>query len=220
MNNAILIQCATPYPGTDMMELTKAHHEVYCQRHAIDFQYFIGNVLDRPITLGGWDRIELMRRAMEKGYEYVAWIDPDVLIFRPEIDIRKAFEPGKIGVCWHRIPQLHHWNTGVMYVHNTPKTYQFIVEWLASYPAPDDGWLEQGVFNRMARAGDLVVTLSDKWNATIDVSMVPDAVVLGFHGQGDTLRPNYRLDLMRSFLGQIAKRESAQASPADGERRT
>lgn len=207
MKDGIVIQCCTPYPGVAMMELTKERHEQYCKKYDLDFQYFVGNVLDRPIETGGWDRIELVRRALDEGYQYVAWLDPDTMIYDFETDLREAFQVGKIGACWHRIPQLDHWNTGVLYFHNTQETRDFVDKWLNTYPAPRDGWLEQGVFNRMARQGRTVVTLSDKWNATLNVNMVPDAVVLGFHGQGNTKQ---RIKLMQDIL-EIANKKAYEA---------
>lgn len=207
MNNAIIIQCATPsYDGIKMMELTKERNEEYCKKHDFDFEYLVGDVLGRNIMLGGWDRIELIRRAMEKGYDYIVWLDADALIYDVDVDLREACQNNKIGACWHRIPQLNHWNTGVLYIHNTTETYKFICDWLESYPPPSDGWMEQGVFNRMAMKSRNVVTISDKWNATIDVSMVPDAVVLGFHGQGDSKN---RYEMMNQTIAKQKARSDS-----------
>jgi len=122
-----------------------------------------------------------------------------------ESTLEDAIVRDKIGACWHRIPQLNHWNVGVMYIHNSSDTREFIDKWLASYPPPRDGWNEQGVFNRMGREGNTVVTVSDKWNATIDVNMVPDAVVLGFHGQGGA---NDRYEMMSRTLEKISTKKA------------
>jgi hypothetical protein len=47
----------------------------------------------------------------------------------------------------------------------------------------------------------LVQTISDRWNATLNYSMVPDAVVLGYHGNG---RAEQRLEMMKGTLQQKA----------------
>lgn len=205
-------------PGVRMLELTEARHKDYCNRHGYYYRAVIGNPLpDIPPEAGNWARIKLIKDALDEGFDHVIWLDADTLIYDMGTPLADAVQENKIGVCWHRIPQLHHWNIGAMYMDNAPEVREFVKNWLASYPPPNDGWLEQGVFNRLARGGNTVVTISDKWNATFDVSMVPDAVVLGFHGQGDT---DYRAEMMKRTLDKIATKESASASPADGERRT
>ena len=216
--NAVLIQHAYPvgtFQDNDfvcMMELTKERNQKYCERFGFDFWYEVYADEERlPLTSGSWMKVELIKKALEKGYEYIVWLDPDSMIYDDSIDLRKAFEDNKIGACWHRIPQLDHWNVGVLYIHNSEATRKFIDDWLASYPPPPDGWAEQGVFNRMARASDTVVTVSDKWNATLDVNMVPDAVVLGFHGQRDW---KYRYSLMQKTMIKIADKESAKTAQA------
>ena len=132
---------------------------------------------------------------MEQGYEYIVWLDPDALIKDLNTDLRLGCVDG-IGVCWHRIPQLHHWNVGVMYVKNSIESKKFIDEWIETYPGIT-GWMEQGEFNRLAMQRKVVQTISDRWNATLNYSMVPDAVVLGFHGYGSAQQ---RLEAMKSTL--------------------
>ena len=197
MNNAILIQQAYTVGGFDaLLELTKTRNEVYCALHNFDFLCTVEDG-DRPSSMGAWQKVALIKDAMLKGYEYIIWLDADALIYDTAADLREACEIDKIGACWHRIPQLHHWNVGVLYIHNSPETRTFIDAWSNSYPPPNDGWYEQGVFNGMAKMTNTVVTVSDKWNATINVNMVPDAVVIGYHGQGSAKN---RLEMMTRTL--------------------
>jgi len=201
MNNTVLIQQIYPdTPGVKMLELTRAHHQAYCDKWDMDYWCEISNPLPTyDVALGSWGKIGLIFQAMDQGYRNIIWLDADTLIVDLQTDLRDAIQLNKIGACWHRIPQLNHWNVGALYIDNTPETFAFVDEWLASYP-PKPQWLEQGEFNRLARQSRTVVTLSDKWNSTLDVSMVPDAVVLGFHGQGNT---EYRYNLMKQTYDKL-----------------
>jgi hypothetical protein len=202
VNDAILIQHIHPGYGFEpLLDLNHDRNEAYCDRHHMDYWPERWNDERYPAITGAWLKIVLMIQALEKDYQSIFWLDADTLIWDLETDLREAIQPGHIGACWHRIPQLHHWNVGALYLDNTPQVLRFLRAWLASYPAPPDGWNEQGVFNRLARASGTVVTVSDRWNATLDVNMVPDAVVLGFHGQGPA---EHRLDLMKRTLGDGA----------------
>lgn len=197
---SILIQQIYPdTPGVKMLELTKAHHQAYCDKHGIDFLSIVDNPLpDYNVKLGSWAKVKLIQDALYK-YENVIWLDADTLIVDVETSLLDAIQKNKIGACWHRIPQLNHWNVGALYIHNSQETREFISAWLERYP-PKTGWLEQGVFNEMAKQNKTVVTLSDKWNATMNVSMVPDAVVMGFHGAGTT---EERTEIMRQAMKRL-----------------
>lgn len=202
MNDALLIQQIYPdTPGVEMLELNIEHNQRYCNAHGFDYWHKIENSIEGSDPLkGSWSKVELIRQGLQAGYMSVIWLDADTLICDHDTDLRDAILPGKIGACWHRIPQLSHWNVGALYVDNCQETEDFINKWLAGYPGINDGWLEQGVFNRLARESRIVTTLSDRWNATLDVSMVPDAVVLGFHGQGDTPQ---RIKLMQQTYERL-----------------
>ena len=210
MNTAVLIQQVYPGLGFEpLLELTKAHHQAYCDKWNIDYQPIVDNVTEHDPALGAYAKIELIRRAMAQDYAYIIWLDADTLIKDVDADLRDAVPYQKIGVCWHRIPQLQHWNVGALYVHNCEATQLFMDEWIKAYPPPRDGWNEQGVFNRMAMKQNTVVTISDKWNATLNYSMVPDAVVLGFHGQGNAVQ---RLQIMRDAYNTLFPEQKAQGT--------
>lgn len=211
MNDAILIQQIYPdTPGVKLFDLTREHHQKYCDLHNVDYQCIIDDPapeLDKH--KGNWAKVKLVKQAMDK-YINIIWLDADTIIKDISIDLRDAVQYGKIGACWQRIPQLPqgHWNVGALYVHS--RAYNFVDRWIDAYPPPQDGWLEQGIFNRLGRETGTVVTLSDKWNATIDVSMCPDAVVLGFHGQGN---PEYRYNMMKAAMERLFPQEKAAKVP-------
>lgn len=217
MNDAIIIQQAYDgiYPPGDfrpMLELTRSRNEAYCARYGFDLEILIGvpdEKYSNPFD-GQWCKPELIKRALDKGYQYVMWLDADALIADLATDLRDAFVDG-IGVCWQRIPQLDHWNTGVMYVRNTYETRAFIVDWLNHFPGGKQ-WMEQGIFNQMGMKSKVVQTISDRWNATLNYSMVPDAVVLGYHGAGEA---EQRLKLMTETLKTL--NEKTVTVPGPGE---
>ena len=214
VNNAVLIQQVWEGAVGDkgdylpLMELTKARNEAYCARHAFDFVYHVGTLDPKYASVwdGCWPKVELIQQALRKGYQYIVWMDPDALIRDLDTDLRDACPLG-IGACWMRIPQLDHWNVGVLYLQNTPEVVRFVDEWLAQFPG-DKQWREQGVFNAMGMKSKVVFTIADRWNATMNYSMVPDAVVLGFHGNGDA---PFRLSMMQETLKHLPEESSKLA---------
>lgn len=210
MNNAVILQQCWDgvfYPGDyrPCIELTRERNQAYCDRHGFDLEIVIGTLSEQysNVNMGAWVKVEMIDKALKTGYEYVVWLDADALIKDMDTDLRDAC-PNGIGACWMRIPQLHHWNTGVLYVRNSPEVRAFFSEWLSNFPG-DKQWREQGIFNKLAMQSKVVQTISDKWNATINYSMVPDAVVLGYHGNGDAA---YRYRMMKETLEQLSPPES------------
>jgi hypothetical protein len=205
--NALLIQQIYPdTPGVEMLKLTEARHAEYCKRYGFDYMCLYENPVPEQDPLkGSWGKVRLISDALYDGYDYVVWLDADTLIVDFDADLRDAVVPFHIGACWHRIPQLNHWNVGALYIDNCQETRDFFDKWLTTYPGTT-GWLEQGEFNTLAMRNKTVVTVSDKWNSTIDVSAVPDAVVLGFHGQGDTA---YRINLMRDTMQTLSEQKAS-----------
>lgn len=214
MNNAVLIQQAYPGKGFEpMIELTRERNAEYCKRFGFDYEVHIDAVNPEwQIEQGGWAKLLLIRDALQKGYKYVVWLDADAMIYDLNTDLRDGC-PNGIGTCYHRIPQLNHWNVGVMLMQNTSEVRDFIAEWINQFPGAKDGWFEQGVFNRLGMKSKVVHTLSDKWNATVNVSMVPDAVVLGFHGHGNAKQ---RFEAMKRISDKEAVKAQAKSEVHDG----
>lgn len=201
MNDTLIIQQVYPSTVSDpllelskeYLELNKQANEPYCEKHQMDYWSIMENL--NPQAAGGfgsWTKIPLILRGLEAGYKNVIWLDVDAVIWRVEVDLREACAPDHIGVCYHRIPQLHHWNVGVGYYGNSERVQQFVRDWFDGYPGLGDGWAEQGVFNKLGMRDDIVQTISDKWNSTIQYTEVPDAVVIAYHGAGNP-RERYRL---------------------------
>ena len=175
----------------DMLRLSYQRHAAYACAHAMDFWCFQGGVhTEMPGEAGAWAKIWLMKDAL-KDYEYVFWIDADAAIMDFETDLRDAVKDINIGACIHDPAKSEylrqfgidkHINVGVMYLRNTDLTKQFVDKWIASYPGPVR-WADQGAFNNLiVEMPDAVSVIDDKWNATVNVSMVDKPVVMGWHG--------------------------------------
>jgi len=204
MKNAILIQQMYPgTPGVEMLEMNVPRNKRYCEKWQMDYEHYVENpLLGSDVKFGSWAKVQLMLMALQRGYEYIIWLDADTIIADFDVDLREACSPGHIGACWQRIPQLHHWNVGALYIQPTPPLAAFLGEWLKAYPGDNDGWNEQGVFNRLAMQSTIVQTISDRWNATLNYTECPDAVVLGYHGAGNTQE---RIELMKKVLEGLEK---------------
>jgi hypothetical protein len=210
MNNALLIQQVYPNMPESfkpMLDLTYQRNRNYCIRWQMDYQCLesAGSVEHADPTKGSWAKVDLIKIALDKGYKFIVWLDADALIKDLDTDLRDGCIDG-IGACWMRIPQLNHWNVGVLYITNTPQVKEFIDTWLANYPG-ERQWMEQGVFNKLAMQSKVVQTVSDRWNSTLNYSMVPDAVVLGYHGYGSA---QDRLDAMTATLNELEVREGVR----------
>jgi len=184
-----------------MMELNIPRNKEYCKRHDFDANFLVGILSEQygDYSKGSWVKAEMIRDALKKDYEYVVFLEPDTLIKDMDTDLRDGC-PKHIGVCYHRHPIAWQWNVGAIYMRNTPETKAFVDEWLAEFPG-DPQWRDNGALNVVAKRNKSLTTISDRWNATLDCSMVPDAVVLGFHGVG--MKGEDRLRTMKQMLERI-----------------
>jgi len=202
-NNAVILQAVSNPTTTpvfhDMLRLTMQRHAAYALSHNMDYLVHFGTYSERGVYTGSWDKIKLLQEAMERGYEYAFWVDADAAIIDFDDDLRDAFTNGFIGCCEHNangIPA--HLNVGVTFVKNSEETLKFLGDWWDSFPG-DPRWLEQGAFNDLAKKyPDLVFKMDDKYNATVNVNMCDNPVVMGWHG----IHPNSRFAQMRKTLQQ------------------
>jgi hypothetical protein len=170
----------------------------------MDYQVYFGDYTDRSVFTGGWDKIKLIQDALNRGYEYVFWIDTDAAIIDFSVDLRDAFTDKFIGCCEHKrenLPKEYdiptHLNVGVTFVKNGNGVKEFIQEWWDSFPG-DKRWVEQGSFNEMAKKyPEIVFKMDDRFNATVNVNMCEKPVILGWHGiQPDSKRFNMMRNTM------------------------
>ena len=180
----------------DMMRLTHGRHSAYARAWEYDFWPVYGDLMTHlPMYhWGGWGKINMIQRALEQGYKYIAWIDADAAIMNFGVDLRDALKgtDALIGSCKHDAPWFKdndipaHINTGCMYFKGGERTLDFIKEWAGTYDvAIKDRWLEQGQFNRMIyeeKWAGVFKELDAKWNSTVNVNEVAEPLVSGWHG--------------------------------------
>ena len=186
---------------TDMIRLTMQRHAAYALSHKMDYQIYFGDYTDRDVYTGAWSKVKMILDALEKGYKYIFWLDTDAAIVDFNADLRDAFT-GSIGCCEHKnlpkewnVPD--HLNVGVTFVRNDPGVKEFIQKWWDAFPG-DKRWMEQGSFNQLSKEyPELVFKMDDKYNATVNVNMCENPVIIGWHG---IMPLNKRFNLMKQMM--------------------
>jgi hypothetical protein len=209
MRNAIILQQAydeiAPNGGcfSDMLRLSMQRHAAYARSHNMDYQAYFGDYSDRDVWTGGWSKIKMIMDALDKGFQYIFWVDTDAAIIDFNADLRDAFTDKFIGVCEHneskfpkewKVPT--HLNVGVMFVKNGAGVREFIQKWWDTFPG-DKRWLEQGAFNELAKDSELVFKMNDRYNATVNVNMCDNPVIIGWHGISPVSK---RLGMMKQTM--------------------
>ena len=216
MNDSILIQQCwstnqtiySPTVFSEMQRLTYQRHAAYARAFKMDYWNILGDI-HVEMKPGGWSKIWLMKWALEMGYEFIAWIDSDAAVVNGNVDLRTVFEKGGdptsglIGAVLHDAPWFAkndmgpHYNVGVLYVKAGDLVKVFMDDWISRFPG-EQRWVEQGSFNKMVaedKYKPLFVEVPAKWNSTVNVNLVPDAVVMGWHGVYPEAK---RLEMMKT----------------------
>jgi hypothetical protein len=113
MTSAALLQQASGR-HVPMLKITARRHADYCARHQITYWALAGDV--QFCRSPHWNKIALIQRALQQGFDTVAWLDADTLVIRESEDIRGALLPGApLGMTILPSPGLpgnNHFNTG------------------------------------------------------------------------------------------------------------
>jgi hypothetical protein len=174
----VLIQLATG-PHQELLDLTRAHHRAYAERHGLDYWCIEGNPAEpkRP----GWGKIPLVLSALQMGFERIVWMDADAVVVNPTVNLASVIESG-IGIVQH--PNPVHWNSGVMVVCRSEQTRRFF-EAVNREPENESAWMEQLPINQLAERSEyagLFKSLDPSFNSTPGAVMSPAPVVLAAHG--------------------------------------
>jgi hypothetical protein len=188
MSRAVLIQQASGFHAP-MLELVASRHAAYCARHGITYWPVLGEA--QFSRTPHWNKVVLIRHALDMGFDTVAWLDADTLIVRDEEDFRTAIHPHGGPIALARHPPggdgllLEHWNTGVMFLRNTPQVREFFRAVWELGPFGENPTYEQARINDLLQQfPTLVQRLDDRWNSTEGVNEAPNPIIKAWHGQG------------------------------------
>ncbi len=187
MTSAVLIQQASGRHAP-MLEMTACRHGDYCAKHQIQYWPVVGDV--QFSRSAHWNKIVLVQRALDAGFDTVAWLDADTLILRDDEDIRDALNGGgPLGMALHAFPGLagetSHYNSGVMVMRNTPRTRSFFAAVWEKGPLGNHGWHEQArMLDLLPEFPDLVQPLDPSWNSMEGTAAAKKPIIKAWHGLG------------------------------------
>ncbi len=170
-----------------MLNLSYRRHAEYVRRHGLDFWCIHGEPqTTRPCV---WNKILLIRQALDLQYPLIIWLDADTLIIRLEKDLRAACtEFSCIGMCRHPLPwgdQPWHFNAGIIFVRNCELAREFFGRIWKAGPS-NHPWDEQArIMECVHQLPAAVQALSNKWNATEGMTPMQKPIIKAWHGAGN-----------------------------------
>jgi hypothetical protein len=207
-SDCVLIQQASgPYKA--LLVLTVQRHLAYCEMMDMDYWPIFGEARAAyHRTLPHFDRVSLIRTALEAGYKGVIWLDADCVILGTD-DMREAIPERGIGALWCESEwsdpeQYNHWCTGALYFHNSKTVEDFVSSWICCEHV-EHGWQDQHAFNGIVRNmyTNIVKPISRHWHTILpDFPPEDDRVpqVVAFHGYGDLQQRYNAMEAL--FTGQ------------------
>tara|TARA_Y100000310_G_scaffold340226_1_gene435282 strand:- start:360 stop:1715 length:1356 start_codon:yes stop_codon:yes gene_type:complete len=117
----------------------------YAKKHGYDWIEHWG-VLDdsRPPA---WNKILYILKALEKGYDWVFWIDADAIIMNDSIELTKFIDDEYDFIL---CKDAFSWNTGAWFVKNSEKAKELLKQTYAAEEYTDAFLWEQGAFMNIA----------------------------------------------------------------------
>ena len=202
MNNAVLIQHASG-PYVRLLQEFAPWYEPYCDRWGMDYVCYTP---DRPMTeyqsvphpMGiMWERYTYIMRAMEKGYDYIFYLDADAVIVDRGIDLRAALPDN----AWLGMGHEGNWfQAGVQYIRVNQKSVAFY-HYLTAFWDNDanDEVSINGAIGRLQPWHWETVGLHPAWHSISQKGASEECVVRAFHMEGDA---ENRLALMRDIVAR------------------
>lgn len=208
----------TAYLGDDFAQLaalTLPRMEAFAARHGYEL------IVHKPDGSGftdSWMKVPAIISALQSGFDFVLWLDIDVLILRTDRDILEDAQPGAdLLVAWHGpdtmrldgAPFPPHYNAGVYLIRRSEWSLEFFTRLLAMHGEVNHPWQEQAAllmllgYNESLGSGPNVANEQDRshighldpiWNSIPGIAMATDPIVHHFAG----LKGTTRLDLVKA----------------------
>lgn len=121
------------------------NNKAYAEKHGYDWRQYWGSLDEsRPPA---WSKILYILKALDKGYDWVYWIDADAVIMNHEIELLKFLDDRYDFIL---CKDAFSWNTGSWFIKNTEEARQ-LLEYTYSKEEFSDAFLwEQGAFMNAA----------------------------------------------------------------------
>lgn len=190
MNTQCVIQYASGKKYVEQLLLTIPYTIANCDKYSYDYLYYTHKPKGHPC----WERVDLLIQACLTGYKQIFLLDTDTYWLGNE-PLHNAITTQSIFSLTHHhaceLQPVGHFNIGVMYVNNTPKTLSILNEWKQT---SDDGhqWAEQYALNKIIytnqkvteREYDTLRQIGHRWNAMPHIPEYwdNDPVVVAWHG--------------------------------------
>jgi hypothetical protein len=167
-------------------------HKVYADRQGYRYQLIIP---PRPTDKGdriGWLKIPMVLAALEKGYDWVMFLDADCEVTDRAPRVESIEQPDKS--LYLALGHTKRVNSGVILVKNSPESREFFRTVLANAeePVPTDGFppfpYENGHMIHYSRSFDGLELLDQRWNNNVDLELA-DYVR---HYSGGEMRSGYQ----------------------------
>lgn len=206
----------------ELAGVTLPHMRSYAERHGYEFAAVQRADCERP---GGWIKIKPICAALERGLDYILWLDADTLVVRKDVDIRTAIQPGAdLHMAWHDPdPELSsdppHFNSGVMLIRSSQWAQDFFARVWETGQLPHR-WRDQATILQLLGYGgtlglaaspperERVVALDVTWNSIVGIDAADDPIIHHYAGIGDV---RTRLALMRADAETLDARAQASA---------
>mmetsp|Transcript_7111 Transcript_7111/g.20739 ORF Transcript_7111/g.20739 Transcript_7111/m.20739 type:complete len:659 (-) Transcript_7111:206-2182(-) len=130
-----ILQGASGKEALGNLLITSKINALYAQLHGFGYSSFEGRLLNESRYTSHWDRYKLARDELAGGWDYVVWMDSDVMVREIDWDLRQLISAAGGGVDilisadWEFRPKVRPFppvNTGVMVLRNSNWTLDFL----------------------------------------------------------------------------------------------